>query len=111
MGKLHYPVSNRDGCKPFERADFANDPLFDTGDDKRPFALLDHGGCTHVIKTWNAQKYGMKAAVLIEDHDQDFAGMKESEEKRNEDAAKGYQLVIPYMKIDHEAGSTLKDYL
>jgi len=108
---LHYPVSNRDGCKPFEKADFTNDPLFDDDNDKRPIALLDHGGCTHVVKTWNAQKFGMKAAVLIEDHDRDFAGLRESEDRRNEDATKGYQLVIPYMKVNFENGLILKDYL
>ena len=78
-GKLHYPESNKDGCKPFVKNDFDNDPLFDEPNDRRPIALLDHGGCTHVVKTWNAQKFGMKAAVLIEDHDKDFAGLKESE--------------------------------
>lgn len=108
---MHYPVSNRDGCKPFEKADFTNDPLFDDDNDKRPIALLDHGGCTHVVKTWNAQKFGMKAAVLIEDHDRDFAGLRESEDRRNEDATKGYQLVIPYMKVNFENGLILRDYL
>lgn len=49
----------------------------------------------------------MKAAVLIEDHDRDFAGLRESEEKRSEDATKGYQLVIPYMKVNFEVGLVL----
>jgi len=111
VGKLHYPESNRDGCKPFTLADFNNDPLFDEANDRRPIALLDHGGCTHVVKTWNAQKFGMKGAVLIEDHDRDFAGLRESEEKRSEDAIKGYQLVIPYMKVNFEDGLMLKEYV
>ena len=78
-GKLHYPESNRDGCKPFVKENFRNDPLFDEPNDRRPLALLDHGGCTHVVKTWNAQVFGMKGALLIEDHDKDFAALKESE--------------------------------
>jgi len=78
-GKLHLPLSNLDGCKPFEKSMFDNDQLFDEPNDRRPIALLDHGGCTHVVKTWNAQMFGMKGAVLIEDHDKDFAGLKENE--------------------------------
>lgn len=73
--------------------------------------MLDQGGCTHVVKTWNAQKFGMKAAVLIEHYDKDFAGLKESEQKRSEDATKGYQLVIPYMKVSNEDGEKLRIYL
>jgi hypothetical protein len=72
FGKLHYPEKNRDGCLPFSKHDFDNDVLFDETNDRRPIALLDHGGCTHVVKAWNLQKFGLKAAVLIEDHEKDF---------------------------------------
>ena len=46
----------------------------------RPIALLDHGGCTHVIKTFNAQKFGIKGTVLIDESNRDFAAMRESTE-------------------------------
>ena len=111
MGKLHYPVQNRDGCQPFNKAMFTNDALFDTDDDRRPIALLDHGGCTHVVKTWNAQQFGMKGAVIVDDHDKDFAGLKENEAQRTADAKKGFQLVIPYLKVNSQDGLLFREYL
>ena len=111
IGKLHYPETNTNGCLPFTKEMFRNDPLFDEPNDRKPIALLDHGGCTHVIKTWNAQVYGMKGAVIIDDYDKDFAAMKESESKRTADAKKGYQLNIPYLKVHYENGDILRKYL
>jgi hypothetical protein len=51
---LHYPSSNRDGCKKFTKMDFMTDGLFDEKDDMTPIGLLEPGGCTHVKKAMNA---------------------------------------------------------
>ena len=52
VGKIYYPKSNRNGCSPFVNSDF------DTiGKDKNA-VILDHGGCSHVEKTKNAEKFG-----------------------------------------------------
>jgi hypothetical protein len=38
-----------------------------------PIVLLNHGTCTHVSKTMNAQNYGFKAAIIVDDSvDGDF---------------------------------------
>ena len=54
-GRLHYPVSNRDACAEFVSTDFSNDQLFDEDTDMTPILLVDHGGCSHTQKTYNAQ--------------------------------------------------------
>ena len=60
MGRLYYPISNRDGCSVFFDADFKEDTdtignyAQDTSDNSiqaEPILLLDHGDCTHVHKT------------------------------------------------------------
>lgn len=38
-----------------------------------PIVLLNHGTCTHVSKTMNAQNYGFKAVIIVDDSvDGDF---------------------------------------
>ena len=54
VGRLHYPVSNRNGCSRFNKEDFSNDYLFDEKTDMTPLVLLDHGECSYVQKTKNA---------------------------------------------------------
>ena len=53
-GRLHYPVSNRNGCSVFVASDFQNDQLFDEDTDMTPILLVEHGGCTHTEKVFNA---------------------------------------------------------
>jgi len=53
-GRLHYPVSNRDACSPFNKADFNNDYLLDEQDDMTPILLIDEGGCSDILKVNNA---------------------------------------------------------
>jgi hypothetical protein len=32
-----------------------------------PIILLNHGTCTHVSKTMNAQEYGFRAVIIVDD--------------------------------------------
>jgi hypothetical protein len=59
MGRLYYPISNREGCSAFFDTDFKEDTDSIGNFDKsgsssieaEPILLLDHGSCTHVHKT------------------------------------------------------------
>jgi hypothetical protein len=53
----------------------------------------------------------MKGAVIVDDHDKDFAGLKENEAQRTADAKKGFQLVIPYLKVNSQDGLLFREYL
>ena len=65
FGKLHYPDTNSNGCRPFRMSDFVTDPLFDTKNDMKPIVLLNHGNCTHAVQVMNAQRFGLKGVLLI----------------------------------------------
>lgn len=110
FGKLHYPDSNRDGCKRYTKTDFINDPVFDAKDDMRPIGLIEPGGCTHVQKAWNAQVAGLKAAILIEEENDPMA-LRDAKLHASTDAALGYKLSIPYMKVSADDGKKLQDYM
>ena len=90
--------------------DFITDGLFDAKDDMTPIGLLDAGGCTQVQKAMNAQNAGLKAVVLIEDANDPMA-LRDAKIHAAEDAALGYKLTIPYMKVLADDGNKLKDYL
>lgn len=90
--------------------DFITDGLFDEKDDMTPIGLLEPGGCTHVKKAMNAQLAGLKAVVLIEDANDPMA-LRDAKIHAAEDAALGYKLTIPYMKVLADDGKKLKDYL
>ena len=59
MGRLYYPISNREGCSKFFDTDFKEDTdsignFAASGSDSiqaEPIIMLDHGSCTHVQKT------------------------------------------------------------
>lgn len=99
VGRLHYPVSNRDGCSPLHRDDFSLD-IYITR-----FVIFDHGGCSNVLKTKHAQEFGFKAAILIDDEAQDEVSLRETESN----SAK--YLNIPLLKIFGTDGAKLTQYL
>ena len=71
VGRIHYPVSNRDACNKFVDTDFSNDMLFDEPDDLDTILLVEHGGCPQVQKVKNAETMGFKSAILIDDEAED----------------------------------------
>jgi len=49
IGRVHYPVSNRNGCQEFDAdVDFSNDILFNEEDDMNPIIMVDRGDCHFV---------------------------------------------------------------
>lgn len=58
----------------------------------------------------NAQTAGLKAAILIEDVDDPMA-LRDAKVHAAADAALGYQLTIPYMKVFANDGKKLKEYV
>lgn len=50
-GRLHYPVSNADGCRPFNESDFNGEHLQEGIQQKhQPIILVDRGSCHFVVK-------------------------------------------------------------
>jgi len=58
----------------------------------------------------NAQVAGLKAAILIEDANDPMA-LRDAQLHAASDAALGYKLTIPYMKVFADDGKKLKEYL
>ena len=102
VSRLYYPKNNRNGCSPFVKSD-----VEDFEKDKSS-VILDHGGCTHVEKTKNAQDFGFQAAILIEDDAIDFYALRKSfGEERNKIQRTGFELKIPYFKIFGSSGNSI----
>ena len=111
IGRLHYPVSNRNACSRFNKEDFSNDYLFDEKNDMTPIILIDHGQCSHVTKTKNAQDFGLKAAIIIDDDAWDLDSLRKTDDFYVDNEIKGFQLTIPYFKIFSSQGKKLIQYL
>lgn len=65
MGRLYYPLSNQDGCLPFNiEADFPREFLADEKSDLTPVILVDRGNCTFVTKARNIERAGVHLAIV-----------------------------------------------
>ena len=50
-GRLHYPISNTDGCRPFKESDFNAEHLLEGKQQKLgSIILVDRGSCHFVVK-------------------------------------------------------------
>jgi len=66
---------------------------------------LDHGGCSTARKTKNAQEFGFKAAIIIDEEAKDFYELRQKKAGENEEEKRlAYQLTIPYFKIFKQTG-------
>ena len=79
MGELYYPRTNREGCASFNDGDFEREVDKNPWEDGEtvmtafPIIMLNHGTCTHVSKTMNAQDFGFKAVLIVDDNNgEDF---------------------------------------
>lgn len=85
-GKLHWPVSNQDGCRNYTQADHKNDSMVSGGDDLYPVILIDHGGCAQIEKVNNAKNSGFRAVVLIEGEFDDYIQLRKSQHLSKDNA-------------------------
>lgn len=114
MGRLYYPMTNRDGCSPFTDSDFKEDTdnignFADAKSDAEPIIMLDHGECTHVHKTKMAQDYGFKAVIIVDETlIDDYQELRLSQDGMVEENKIGYQLNIPYFKIFAMQGAAIQ---
>ena len=76
-----------------------------------PIILIDHGQCSHVAKTKNAQDFGLKAAIIIDDDAWDLDSLRKTDDFYVNNEIKGFQLTIPYFKIFSSQGKKLIHYL
>lgn len=105
MGKLHYPVKNRNGCEEFTYSDFSNDYLFDEQDDLSPILMIDRGHCTFVTKVRNTEKLGVKLAIIADD------SVENTENLIMADDGTGHSINIPSFIIGKRNADTLKEYI
>jgi hypothetical protein len=74
IGDLYHPKSNREGCSPFVDGDFERPVDKSSSEDGAnvmtayPIILLNHGQCTLVSKTMNAQNFGFRAVIIATDN-------------------------------------------
>jgi hypothetical protein len=89
MGRIHYPLTNRFGCKEFSSKDFADDYFYDEGSDLSPIVMVDRGDCTFVSKVRNIEKIGVKLAIIIDNR------AEHTEELIMADDGSGHSVHIP----------------
>jgi len=67
-GRLHYPISNTDGCKPFEKHNFVEQHLENSHHHgHKPIIMVDRGHCHFVQKAQNVQNFGGMMVVVIDE--------------------------------------------
>ena len=105
MGRIHYPLTNQDGCQPFGTKDFNTIHLAEgASENHRPIIMVDRGNCHFVQKAQNIQRYGGQMALIIDNNyieDPDHLVMA--------DDGKGQSVEIPSFLISMSDGIMLKE--
>jgi len=66
-GRVHYPVKNKDGCRPFKEDDFDLNHLKEASiDGHRTIIMVDRGACHFVLKAMHIQKFGGILALVVD---------------------------------------------
>jgi hypothetical protein len=66
-GRVHYPLSNKDGCMEFQELDFVSDHLKEASlDGHKPIIMVERGNCHFVIKAKYIQKFGAIMALIAD---------------------------------------------
>lgn len=106
MGRVYYPVNNRDGCQPFNAAtDFPSEFLSDERSDLTPIVMVDRGNCTFVTKVRNIEKLGVHLALISDDKSED------SENLIMSDDGSGSTINIPSFIIRKRDATLIKETL
>lgn len=101
QGRVHYPISNQDGCKPFRASDLDNNHLKEASlDGHKTIIMVDRGNCHFVTKVLNIQRFGGIVAIVVDSDQQ--------EQTRMADDGSGSAVRIPSFLIGKEDGKVIK---
>lgn len=105
MGRLVYPLSNQDGCRPFTKDDFNNVDFENVTINESLMILVDRGTCTFVTKTKYVEQIGGSLAIIADSVDEN------SEKVYMIDDGKGHSIRTPAFFISKSEGQIFKDQL
>jgi hypothetical protein len=103
IGRVYYPISNRDGCRDFTNSDFPDD-FFNT-DELAPIVLVDRGVCSFVAKVRNIEKLGVKLALVADNKEE------VSENVIMTDDGSGHSINIPSFILRKKEADAIKKTL
>ena len=103
-GRLHYPISNTDGCEPFTIENFVEEHLED-GEEHghKPIIMVERGTCHFVVKAQNVQNFGGMMMVAV-----DNKSTEDPELLIMADDGRGSSVKIPSFLIGMADGDRLK---
>lgn len=104
VGRVHYPIKNQAGCRPFREDDFDSDHLKEASvDGHRIIIMVDRGTCHFVLKATNIQKFGGILAIIVDSKIENPKSLVMA------DDGTGSSVKIPSFLIRHADGKLLKD--
>lgn len=103
-GRLHYPLNNTDGCRPFTTDDFNGTHLADgKKHNHHPIIMVDRGTCRFTQKSKHIMDFGGLMAVIVDnkvDEDPEHLIMA--------DDGTGSHVKIPSFLVGKDNGEILK---
>lgn len=104
LGKIYYPLSNKDGCQPFQPSiDFPPEFHSDEYSDLKPVVMVDRGSCTFVTKVRNIEKLGVHLGIVADDK------IEVSENLIMSDDGNGNSVNIPSFIIRRQDAEAIKE--
>jgi hypothetical protein len=105
LGRVHYPLTNRNGCTEFKESDFTSDFFVDEKSDMNPIIIVDRGVCNFVTKVRNIENIGVKLAIIADDKEEDTESLVMA------DDGTGHSVNIPSFIIRKADADKIKDQL
>ena len=101
QGRVHYPINNTDGCRPFTEQDFKH--IKTRGNRDHLIIMVDRGTCHFVKKAQNIQAFGGVMMIVV-----DSKFFENVDNLIMADDGNGESIYIPSFLIGYHDGAKIK---
>ena len=104
-GRVHYPITNQDGCTPFEPTHFNGEHLRRSAEEgSSPIIMVDRGVCKFVEKARHIQDFGGIMALIVDNNEWESVEMEVMVSDGTDTG-----IIIPSFLINFHEGKMIKE--